>query len=130
MTVVHRELAFAHAVQRGLDSSDAGRTLSDDAGRGNWPRRASRRRWLRHVVIRDDVAVELAPISASSAAYVEISAHARSDLVVRASAGLVLAALAGEGGTLVDRIYHIDRGYERIEEKLRQLGATIRRVPG
>jgi UDP-N-acetylglucosamine 1-carboxyvinyltransferase len=49
---------------------------------------------------------------------------------LRASAGLVLAALAGEGDTLVDRIYHIDRGYERIEEKLRQLGATIRRVPG
>jgi len=49
---------------------------------------------------------------------------------LRASAGLVLAALAGEGDTLVDRIYHVDRGYERIEEKLRQLGATIRRVPG
>jgi len=48
---------------------------------------------------------------------------------LRASASLVLAALAGEGDTLVDRIYHIDRGYERIEEKLRQLGATIRRVP-
>jgi len=49
---------------------------------------------------------------------------------LRASASLVLAALAGEGETLVDRIYHVDRGYERIEEKLRQLGATIRRVPG
>jgi len=49
---------------------------------------------------------------------------------LRASASLVLAALAGEGDTLVDRIYHVDRGYERIEEKLRQLGATIRRVPG
>jgi len=48
---------------------------------------------------------------------------------LRASAGLVLAALAGKGDTLVDRIYHIDRGYERIEEKLRQLGATIRRIP-
>ena len=34
-----------------------------------------------------------------------------------------------DGETLVDRIYHVDRGYERIEEKLRQLGATIRRVP-
>ena len=49
---------------------------------------------------------------------------------LRASASLVLAALAAEGETLVDRIYHVDRGYERIEEKLRQLGATIRRVPG
>ena len=49
---------------------------------------------------------------------------------LRASAGLVLAGLAAEGDTLVDRIYHVDRGYERIEEKLNQLGATIRRVPG
>ncbi|MCI0517493.1 MAG: UDP-N-acetylglucosamine 1-carboxyvinyltransferase, partial [Woeseiaceae bacterium] len=48
---------------------------------------------------------------------------------LRASAGLVLAGLAAEGETLVDRIYHVDRGYERIEEKLRQLGAVIRRVP-
>ena len=48
---------------------------------------------------------------------------------LRASAGLVLAGLAAEGETLVDRIYHVDRGYERIEEKLRQLGADIRRVP-
>jgi UDP-N-acetylglucosamine 1-carboxyvinyltransferase len=48
---------------------------------------------------------------------------------LRASAGLVLAGLAAEGQTLVDRIYHVDRGYERIEEKLRQLGASIRRIP-
>jgi len=48
---------------------------------------------------------------------------------LRASASLVLAALAADGETLVDRIYHVDRGYERIEEKLRQIGATIRRVP-
>jgi UDP-N-acetylglucosamine 1-carboxyvinyltransferase len=48
---------------------------------------------------------------------------------LRASASLVLAALAAKGDTLVDRIYHVDRGYERIEEKLRQLGASIRRVP-
>ncbi|MCK5524609.1 MAG: UDP-N-acetylglucosamine 1-carboxyvinyltransferase [Thiomargarita sp.] len=46
---------------------------------------------------------------------------------LRASAGLVLAGLVAEGETLVDRIYHIDRGYERIEEKLTQLGAEIRR---
>lgn len=49
---------------------------------------------------------------------------------LRASAGLVLAGLVAEGDTLVDRIYHIDRGYECIEEKLTQLGARIRRVPG
>lgn len=48
---------------------------------------------------------------------------------LRASASLVLAGLVAEGETLVDRIYHIDRGYDHIEEKLTQLGATIRRVP-
>lgn len=48
---------------------------------------------------------------------------------LRASASLVLAGLVAEGQTVVDRIYHIDRGYECIEEKLSQLGATIRRVP-
>ncbi|MDB2448983.1 UDP-N-acetylglucosamine 1-carboxyvinyltransferase [bacterium] len=49
---------------------------------------------------------------------------------LRASASLVLAGLVAEGQTLVDRIYHIDRGYECIEEKLAQLGATIKRVAG
>jgi UDP-N-acetylglucosamine 1-carboxyvinyltransferase len=49
---------------------------------------------------------------------------------LRASASLVLAGLVAEGTTDVQRIYHIDRGYECIEEKLRQLGADIRRVPG
>ncbi len=49
---------------------------------------------------------------------------------LRASASLVLAGLVAEGETLIDRIYHIDRGYECIEEKLQQLGARIRRVPG
>lgn len=48
---------------------------------------------------------------------------------LRASASLVLAALVADGDTVVDRIYHIDRGYECIEEKLSQLGARIRRVP-
>ncbi len=47
---------------------------------------------------------------------------------LRASAGLVLAGLVAEGETVVDRIYHIDRGYECIEEKLNQLGAGIRRL--
>jgi len=47
---------------------------------------------------------------------------------LRASAGLVLAGLVARGTTLVDRVYHIDRGYEIIEEKLGQLGARIRRV--
>lgn len=49
---------------------------------------------------------------------------------LRASASLVLAGLVAEGETTVDRIYHIDRGYENIEEKLGGLGARIRRLPG
>ncbi|MFD2190208.1 UDP-N-acetylglucosamine 1-carboxyvinyltransferase [Pistricoccus aurantiacus] len=49
---------------------------------------------------------------------------------LRASASLVVAATIARGETLVDRIYHIDRGYECIEEKLQLLGAKIRRVPG
>ncbi len=48
---------------------------------------------------------------------------------LRASASLVLAGLVAKGDTVVDRIYHIDRGYECIEEKLQQLGARIQRVP-
>jgi UDP-N-acetylglucosamine 1-carboxyvinyltransferase len=47
---------------------------------------------------------------------------------LRASAGLVLAGLVAEGETLIDRIYHLDRGYDNIEEKLSALGASIRRV--
>ena len=49
---------------------------------------------------------------------------------LRASASLVIAGLVAEGETVVDRIYHIDRGYECIEEKLQMLGANIRRVAG
>jgi UDP-N-acetylglucosamine 1-carboxyvinyltransferase len=47
---------------------------------------------------------------------------------LRASASLVLAALVAKGETLIDRVYHIDRGYERIESKLQQAGAQVRRV--
>ena len=46
---------------------------------------------------------------------------------LRASAGLVIAALVAEGDTVIDRIYHLDRGYERIEEKLGALGASVER---
>ena len=49
---------------------------------------------------------------------------------LRASASLIIAALAAEGETHVDRIYHVDRGYQNIEEKLQGLGARIQRVPG
>jgi len=47
---------------------------------------------------------------------------------LRASASLVLAALVAEGETILDRVYHLDRGYEHFEEKLRGVGAQIRRL--
>jgi UDP-N-acetylglucosamine 1-carboxyvinyltransferase len=47
---------------------------------------------------------------------------------LRASACLVLAALAAEGESVIDRVYHLDRGYERIEEKLQALGADVERI--
>jgi UDP-N-acetylglucosamine 1-carboxyvinyltransferase len=47
---------------------------------------------------------------------------------LRASAGLVLAGLAAEGTTIVNRVYHLDRGYERLEDRLRGLGARVQRV--
>src|SRR5246127_4538751 len=47
---------------------------------------------------------------------------------LRASASLVLAALVADGETIIDRVYHIDRGYERIEEKLKSVGAQVRRI--
>lgn len=47
---------------------------------------------------------------------------------LRASAGLVIAGLAAHGETTVDRIYHLDRGYEALEKKLTALGASVRRV--
>ncbi|TXS96354.1 UDP-N-acetylglucosamine 1-carboxyvinyltransferase [Parahaliea maris] len=75
-----------------------------------------------HIVIEGNTAIitgqerlEGAPVMASD---------------LRASASLVIAGLVADGETPVDRIYHIDRGYECIEEKLQQLGADIRRMPG
>src|ERR1700674_5285093 len=47
---------------------------------------------------------------------------------LRASASLVLAGLVAEGETVIDRVYHIDRGYEKIETKLKEVGADIERV--
>ena len=49
---------------------------------------------------------------------------------LRASVSLILAGLAAEGETVVSRVYHLDRGYERVEEKLRAVGAQIERVKG
>jgi UDP-N-acetylglucosamine 1-carboxyvinyltransferase len=49
---------------------------------------------------------------------------------LRASAALVLAGLAAEGQTVIDRVYHLDRGYDRMEEKLGALGAEVRRIAG
>ena len=47
---------------------------------------------------------------------------------LRASASLVLAALVADGFTIVDRVYHLDRGYEKLEDKLRSVGAQIERL--
>ena len=47
---------------------------------------------------------------------------------LRASASLVIAGLVAQGTTVVDRIYHMDRGYEHIERKIRSLGGTIERI--
>ena len=47
---------------------------------------------------------------------------------LRASASLVIAGLAAKGETIIERIYHLDRGYERIEEKLNKLGAKVERL--
>ena len=49
---------------------------------------------------------------------------------LRASVSLVIAALAAKGDTVVNRVYHLDRGYERLEEKLAACGADIERVSG
>lgn len=49
---------------------------------------------------------------------------------LRASAALVIAGLAAKGSTQVHRVYHLDRGYERMELKLQKLGARIQRTPG
>ncbi len=58
----------------------------------------------------------------------ELSSAAVMASDLRASASLVLAALVAQGETIIDRVYHIDRGYERIEDKLRGVGAKIRRI--
>jgi UDP-N-acetylglucosamine 1-carboxyvinyltransferase len=47
---------------------------------------------------------------------------------LRASAGLVIAGLVAQGDTVIDRIYHLDRGYEALEAKLTALGATVERL--
>jgi len=49
---------------------------------------------------------------------------------LRASSSLVIAALAAEGETVINRVYHLDRGYERLEEKLSACGAKVERVRG
>jgi UDP-N-acetylglucosamine 1-carboxyvinyltransferase len=49
---------------------------------------------------------------------------------LRASVSLVLAGLAASGETIVNRVYHLDRGYERVEEKLAACGAAIERIAG
>jgi UDP-N-acetylglucosamine 1-carboxyvinyltransferase len=76
--------------------------------------------WARTSRLKEGRAVVRGPSPLSAAAVLA------SDL--RASASLVLAALVAEGESIIDRVYHIDRGYENIEEKLRGVGAQIRRI--
>jgi UDP-N-acetylglucosamine 1-carboxyvinyltransferase len=66
-----------------------------------------------HAVVRGVPRLSGAPVMASD---------------LRASACLVVAGLAAEGETVISRVYHLDRGYERMEEKLTRVGAVIRRV--
>ena len=66
-----------------------------------------------HAVVKGIPALTGAPVMASD---------------LRASAGLVLAGLAAEGETIVSRVYHLDRGYERLEEKLGAVGGQVQRV--
>ena len=68
-----------------------------------------------HAVIHGRASLTGAPVMASD---------------LRASAGLILAGLAAEGKTIVSRVYHLDRGYERLEEKLQGIGADVHRVSG
>jgi UDP-N-acetylglucosamine 1-carboxyvinyltransferase len=75
-----------------------------------------------NIVIDGNLAVVTGPTPLSGA---PVTA---SDL--RASAGLVLAGLVADNTTWIDRVYHIDRGYERIEQKLRSVGASIERITG
>jgi len=49
---------------------------------------------------------------------------------LRASASLVIAGLCADGETLIDRIYHLDRGYDRMEAKLTKIGANVKRIKG
>jgi len=95
-----------------------------------------------HLCLKADAAAEIEPQTSSPKSY-EIIFQGNTAITrgvrgltgapvmatdLRASASLVLAALAARGSTIVDRIYHIDRGYESIEEKLSRLGAQIRRL--
>jgi UDP-N-acetylglucosamine 1-carboxyvinyltransferase len=73
-----------------------------------------------------DIKVEGRTATVRGAAKLSAAAVMCSDL--RASASLVLAALVADGQSVLDRVYHMDRGYERIEEKLRGVGARIERV--
>ena len=73
-----------------------------------------------------NIKVDGSTATVRGAAKLSAAAVMCSDL--RASASLVLAALVADGESILDRVYHMDRGYERIEEKLRGVGAQIRRM--
>jgi UDP-N-acetylglucosamine 1-carboxyvinyltransferase len=78
-------------------------------------------------LVRMGADIEVAAARRTCAGCAQLSGAPVMATDLRASAGLMLAGLAAEGETVVNRVYHIDRGYERIEEKLARLGADIRR---
>jgi UDP-N-acetylglucosamine 1-carboxyvinyltransferase len=77
---------------------------------------------------RMGASIRVAGRTASVTGYTRLSGAQVMATDLRASASLVLAALAAEGETVVDRVYHLDRGYYRIDEKLRGLGADMERL--
>jgi len=81
-----------------------------------------------HELVRMGASIKVEGSRAVVHGYTPLSGAAVQCSDLRASASLVIAALVAEGETILDRVYHIDRGYERIEEKLRGAGAQIKRI--
>jgi UDP-N-acetylglucosamine 1-carboxyvinyltransferase len=79
-------------------------------------------------LVRMGASIKVEGSSATIRGATKLSAAAVMCSDLRASASLVLAALVADGESILDRVYHMDRGYERIEEKLRGVGAQIRRM--
>ena len=124
----------AYRALSGVSHRHAGPVLCPECG-GRGHRVPSPRRYSRTASCTSRKCSAWAPISVwkatppSSAAWTRLTGAPVMATDLRASASLVMAGLVAEGDTVVDRIYHIDRGYECIEEKLPSSGREIRRVP-